>query len=227
MGPLVLLLSLAVSVLHGQQANNPTVGVRALVIGDASAMPERYLSTKKGYEILKFTNAQPSELIHADRTEKLPLFAKIPAGSEKDSYQAVQEVSLPAAAKNVLLLFWKGSESLNCFAVNDNILEANYNNWLMINTTEKPIGFLIGRGEEPFFIKPNGILKCRITSKHGGGVEVEGRAKWDGRIKTFYSTYWPIREGERSIVIFLRKGGRIKVKKISDYLLRDRTDRSD
>ncbi|HKK19094.1 MAG TPA: hypothetical protein VJ952_10480 [Opitutales bacterium] len=218
---LLLVLPLAVVLLQGLEANtSPIIGVRTLVLGDVPEMPERYLRTEEGYELVEFSKRQPSKLIHAYRSEGLTLFAKSSAGG-KDIYRAVDQAGLPAGAKSILLLCWDHDAELKYLAIDDNILEAKYDNWLMINTTGKAIGFRIGEDEKPFFIKPNSIQNCRIASQQGVGVGVEGRAEWDGEVKKFYSTYWPVREGQRSIVIFYQRGNSVKIKKISDHLLKE------
>lgn len=196
------------------------VGIRALALASSSDMPERYLSTKEGYELLAFKSAQPSALIKANTEERLPLFEKGFDANRKPVYRIAEQVKLPGDARSVLLLGWNSASGPSFLAIDDNFLNAEYSNWLMINTSDKPIAFQIGEGEKPFVIKPNSIKDCKISPPKGTGAAVQGKSVWNDQVRGFYSTFWPIREGERSIVIFVERGNRISVKKISDNLRR-------
>lgn len=200
------------------------IGVRGLALDRADAMPERYVRVKDGYELLRFLSSQPVELISAIVESDLLLYEKKMNDKGEEIYQVAEKVNLPVGAKGFLVLGWKDEEKYRYLAINDNFSAAKYNNWLMINTTSKPLAVQIGKKNKPFGLKPNQATNYEVESPEGAGAAVMGRAMLEGEVKTFYSTYWPIRKGERSIVIFVERGDRISVKKISDSLFKPKKD---
>lgn len=200
-----------------------TIGVRTLAIGDVSeSKAKRYLSTPNGYQALTFLSRHPGRLMNAYTSESLVLYEKFKTAEKSPEYRIVDKVKLPEAAESVLLLALVANDEQSYLAIDANFLEASYDTWLMINTTSKPIFFKIGSEEEPFQIEPNNQKVCKITLSAGSAASVLGQAKLDDTMKTFYSTYWPIREGERSIIAFFEQGSRIRVRKISDALMNEK-----
>jgi len=198
-----------------------TVDVRVLALGSAANMPERFVSTKEGFEELSFSNRTASRILKAYSAETLPIYAKATDSQDGSEFGIAEEVKLPENSESVLLLCWGSKEAgLRYLAVNDSILDADYNNWLMVNTTAKTLGFRIGQNKKPVFLEPQKIENYKLTAEKGKGVPVVGRTRINGEIKTFYSTYWTIRENERSIVIFIEVGDKIKVRKIGDRLMK-------
>jgi len=218
---LLFYIGLACMTLSSSPLIGETIEVRGLAIGDKnSSKTEKYLQTQGGYQLLPFLNQQPSRSIKAYSGESLLLYEKVTTEGELPTYQIAEKVNLPKAAKSVLILTLDANGEESYLAVNDEFLEASYDKWLIINTTSKSVNFRVGADEKPFSIDANDGQICRIKSASSGSASALGQAKWNGNMKTFYSTYWPIREGERSIVIFIEQGNRIRVKKISDALLK-------
>ncbi len=216
---LILLLTLC-ACAHGQK-DNPTIEVRVLALGNAVNMPERFLSTEEGYEKLSFSNRKPSEIIEANTGELLPIFERAKDPNAESEYSIAEQVNLPKGSKSVLLLCWVSKEGgLRYYPINNSIKGADYNDWLMVNTTSKTVGFQIGQKQKPVFLKPKGIKNYKVVAEKGKGVPVVGRAKFNGEIDTFYSTYWRIRGNERSIIIFTEVGNKIKAIKIGDRLVK-------
>lgn len=199
--------------------------VRTLALGAAKNVPERFLLTEDGYQKMSFSNRQASEIIKAYRSESLPLFVKAIAPDAKSEYSIAEQVKLPQNSKSILLLCWATQEGkLRYYPINDSIIGAKYNDWLMINTTSKPVGFYIGKNKKPVVIKPKNIKNYKVTAEKGKGVPVIGRAQFNGEMKTFYSTYWKLRENERSIIIFTEVGNKIKATNIGDQLVKPKDD---
>jgi len=214
----IFLLFLFCATAHGQNNTFP-IDVRVLVLGSAAQIPERYLSTEEGYKKITFSNRQASQIIKAYRSESLPVFKKATNPNAEDSFGIAEQVKFPQGSKSVLLLCWRlPTGELDYFAISDSILVAGYNDWLMVNTTSKAVGLRIGQNGKPVLLEPNGIKKHQITAEKGSGVPVVG-VEFYGEKKKFYSTYWKIRENERSIIIFTEQGNKIKVTKIGDRLL--------
>lgn len=220
---LPLCLYLLCHSLSGQ--TTAKVGIRTLALDPSISNAEKYVKTEEGYELLVFLSRHPGELIDAQIGENiLPVFEKVQVPGKGLTFQVAHQIKLPGEAKTVLLLGWGSAGNERFLPVNDKILDANYNNWLMINTTSKTVGFQIGKGEKPFVLDPNSIDIRKVTTPANEGAAVLGRARLDDKVKTFYSTYWPIRSGERSIVIFVEQNDRIRVRKISDALLDKKPD---
>jgi len=134
---------------------------------------------------------------------------------QNTEYVVAELVNLSPNTTSVLLLCWSTQEdSLRYYAINDSILDADYNSWLMVNTSSKAVGLRVGEDAKPIFLKPGSIEKHKVGAKKNVGVPVLGRSEFNGNIKTFYSTYWQIRDNERSIVIFVERGKKIKVMRI-------------
>lgn len=201
--------------------------VRTLALGIAKNVPERFLFTEEGYQKMSYSNRQASEIIKAYRNESLPLFVKASEPDTQSEYSIAERVKIPQNSKSILLLCWVTKEGkLRYHPINDSIKGAKYNDWIMINTTSKTVGFYIGRKKKPVVIKPNIIKNHKVTAEKGKGVPVVGRAQFDGKMKTFYSTYWKIRENQRSIVIFTEVGNKIKATNIGDRLVKPKEEAS-
>lgn len=151
----------------------------------------------------------------------LPLYESVKSEKGEVSYKMVKEVKLPAGAKGILLLGWMDSEGPRYLAVDDDFISAKYDKWLLINTASKDVAFRIGEDNKPLMLKANSVQNYKLTAPADSGVAVVGQAKWDEKVKTFYSTYWPVRAGERGIVIFFYlKDERIALRKITDVLFK-------
>ena len=194
------------------------IGVRGLALERADPLPERYIKVKDGYELIQFLYSQPVQLIIAYTESALPLFEKKKNDEGEEAYEIAEKVSVPASAKGILLLGWKGEEGPRYLAIDDNFPAAKYNNWLMINAASKPVAFRIGKENKPFIVKASSAENYKVNVPEGRGAAVLGQAEMEGEAKTFYSTYWPIREKERSIVIFFEREDRMRLRKISDSL---------
>ncbi len=196
-----------------------TIGVRLLALDENANIDERYLKAQDGYELLTFSSRQASQLIDTYVDEgKMLLYEKTPSEKETPSYRVADKITLPAGAKNILILALGGGDENAYLAIDDNFLDANYNTWMVINTASKPVSIQVGKVEKPLIIEVNCSKIYKVDAAAGAGTAVLAQAKWKGEMKTFYSTYWAIREGERPIVIFVEKENRIVVKKISDKL---------
>lgn len=223
MKQLILFITLC-AFAHGQK-NKPLMDVRTLALGIAKNVPERFLLTEEGYQKMSFSNRQASEIIKAYRSESLPLFVKAIEPDAKSEYSIAEQVKLPQNTKSVLLLCWTTPQGkLRYYPINDSIMGAGYNDWLMINTTSKAVGFRIGQYEKPVILKPKDVKNYKVRAEKGKGVPVVGKAHFNGETKTFYSTYWRIRKNERSIIIFTEVGNKIRAIKIGDSLVKTKDD---
>lgn len=197
-----------------------TIDVRTLLVGEGHRAPERYLKKQGSYQLLTFLQRQPSSLVRAEIAEGLPLYEKVDVAGKPSEYRIIDIVKLPEAAKAVLILALSVDDEYSYVALDDEYFNASYDRWLLINTTPKALFFKVGSLKEAIQVEPYGKKIQEFELPDSGGVPVLGRAVFDGKEKTFYSTYWPVRPSERPFVVFTEKGNRIRVSKISDILKR-------
>ena len=220
-----LILFLILSAYAHAKNPNATIDVRVLALGNAGSIPDRFLITEEGYEKMSFSNRQASEIIKAYGGQTLPLFVKAKEPDAKSEYAIAEQVKLPQNTKSVLLLCWTTPQGkLRYYPINDSIMGAGYNDWLMINTTSKAVGFRIGQYEKPVILKPKDVKNYKVRAEKGKGVPVVGKAHFNGETKTFYSTYWRVRKNERSIIIFTEVGNKIRAIKMGDSLVKTKDD---
>lgn len=194
-----------------------TLGVRTLALG-AGQMPELYLRGEDEYHELEFSAVQPGEVIPALDDNPLILFKKAENEAGEVVFEPVHRVGIPSGAKGVLLLGWTSGDEFRQVALEDHFRGARFNDWLLINTSAKPVAFKVGKDAEPVLIKPGASVTHRIRAKAGKGVSILAQAPFDGEAKTFYSTFWPVRPGKRAVVLFYDDGERVRIKRISDQL---------
>jgi hypothetical protein len=127
-------------------------------------------------------------------------------------------VKLPAGAKAILLLGWTSGDSTRHVAIKDDVGAAGFDNWLLINTTKKPIAFKVGDKSSPVQIAPGKSRNYKITVEKNKGAAVLAQAPVKGKAKTFFSTYWPVYGDKRAVVLFVEDGNKIRVKRISDKI---------
>jgi len=198
------------------------INMRTLALDKAADLPERYVKVGQGYLALSFSFIQPGEVISVFAgNSSLPLYEQVETKEGNISYELVNEVKLPSGAKGVLLLGWISPDGPRYLAIADDFLSAKFDQWLLINTASMDVAFRIGDDNKPLMLKANSVQNYKLTASEGTGVSVVGQAKWGEEIKTFYSTYWPVRAGERGIVIFFyHSGERIALRKITDTLFK-------
>ena len=195
--------------------------VRTLTMAREQELPERYVKVADGYASLSFPATQPGKLVRAlASTSALPLFELVKDSDGPPAYKMVEQIALPTGASGVLLLAWKSKEGLSHLAVDDDFLSAQYNEWLLVNTTTKSVALQIGSENKSLMIDANSVLDHKVNESKGTGVAVVAKAKWGEELKTFYSTYWPVREEARGVIVFFYEtADRLAVSKITNTLL--------
>ncbi len=219
---LILLIGVVMSIptLHAR-----TLNIRSLALGGEEAISQRYVRVEDGYLPLSFSIIQPSPLIAALSGETvLPLFERVTKPDGELAYEMVEKIKVPARAKGVLLLAWGSEKGARYLAVDDNYLSAKYNDWLFINTASKQIAFQVGLKNKPLMMKANTVARYKVKTSEESGISAVGQVKVGEKVKTFYSTYWPVRSGQRGIVIFFERGDRVDVRKITDVLLKPKPE---
>lgn len=87
------------------------IGVRGLALERNPAMPERYVKVKGGHEFVHFLSSQPVVLIKAIVETDLFLYEKKLNDKGEEIYVIAETIKLPAGARGVLVIGWKGKES--------------------------------------------------------------------------------------------------------------------
>ena len=189
-----------------------TLGLRA------DEMPEVFVRTGKDYMPLPFSSVQPGETVMALATDPLTLHRSETGPDGKVGYPIAHRVKLPQQAAGILLLGWKNGDGARYVAIRDEFANARYNDWLLINASVHPVAFKSGNTGRPVPLKPGAAITHRIQAGKNEGVEIVAQAPLKGKIRTFYSTFWPVRADRRSVVVFVDDGEKIAVKNISDPL---------
>lgn len=206
-----------VSLLGTCTASAQTISVRTLALR-ADPLPEVYVKGPEGHHALNFSATQPDDAVSALAANPLPLYTSGKDAKGKEDFIVSQTLKLPAGAKGILLLAWKSGEETRYVAINDDFGTARFNDWLLINAGIKPIAFRVGENSQPVRINPGSAMTHRIEVEKAQGAAVLAQAEFDGKAKTFFSTYWPVHADKRTIVIFVDDGSKIRVKRISDKL---------
>jgi hypothetical protein len=195
-----------------------TIKVRTLALLP-DKLPEVSLKVPDGFQPLVFSDVQPGELVTAVSANPLPLYKKTTDAEGKEAFTVAESIKIPGNAKGILLLAWTSGDKVRYLAIDDNFSEARFNDWLLINTGTRPVAFKVGDGSKPFLIPPGTATTQRISAPKGEGATVLAQAPFDGKAKTFFSTYWPVYGDKRALVLFFDDGSKIRVKRISDKII--------
>jgi hypothetical protein len=179
-------------------------------------MPEVYLKGPDEYVALEFSAVQPAAAIRAVAVNPLPLYTSEMNDKGQQAFVAGHKVKIPAGSGGILLLGWTDGGQSRYVAIKDNFGSARYNDWLLINAASRPVAFMVGENAKAVVVKPGTSTTHRISARKGEGAAVLAQAPFDGEARTFFSTYWPVYDNRRSVVLFIDDGERIRVKRISD-----------
>ena len=194
-----------------------TINVRTLALR-AEDMPRAYIKGPKDFVPLRFSSVQPGKAVRALAANPLPIYRTEVDAKGKAAHVVADQVNLPVGARGILLLGWSGGGKARYIAVKDDFAAAKYNDWLLINTCSRPVAFKVGEKSKPILLKPGTSTTYRITVAKGEGASVLAQAPFNGKDTIFFSTYWPVYSGKRSVVLFVDDGPKIIARRISDKL---------
>ncbi len=208
------------SLACGVPAFAQKISVRAMALTSEN-MPELYLKTDgdKALTLVAWPSRQPSEPIVALRDGALPLYRRETDDKGKESLTVAHRVKVPADAGEIVLLGWSDGGEIRLHAVKDDFMGADFNDWLLINFSSKVITFRIGEGSLPIKLKDGDSRIYRIAVPRNKGATALGQAMIRGEAKTFYSTFVPVKDGQRTIMLFADDGEKIRTKRIIDRFL--------
>ena len=212
----VILAALGAGAAHGQK-----ISVRTLAM-TSKEMPEFYFRTDDKEEplaVVEWPTRQPSERVVALRDGSLPLYTRELDDEGKESLSVAKTIKIPNGASQILLFGWSDGEKTRYHAIEDDILGAKFNDWMLINFSSKDIAFRVGDESLPVKINSGASKLYRIAVPKNKGATVVGQAPIKDEVKTFYSTYLPVKEGQRTLMIFADDGKKIRTKRIVDTLI--------
>lgn len=210
---LALLACLLVkSPLSAQEDSVVTVSLRALALVPDLEI-DLFVRSDDGFERLVFSHYQPSKALLATSAPggaRLPLYGEVPVEGGGMEYAVSREVALPERSAQVLLLAARRGDEVALVAVKDN-LGADERDWLLVNATRRPIAFQLGGETQPQPIPPGESVFYQVEVPTGKGAAVRVAAFMDEGWERFYSTFWPVYEGQRGLIIFMPDGEQIRL----------------
>lgn len=215
-----LFLSVALFSLAGSVSSiAQKISVRTMAMNPAK-MPELFFKTEGDEPLTEvpWPARQPSASIVALRDGSLPLYRSESNEDGKETISVAQRVKVPAGASEILLLGWADGDKVRFRAIKDDFLGADFNDWLLINFSSKVIAFKVGEKSRPIKVESGGSELYRISVPKNKGATAVGQASIRGKIRTFYSTFLPVKDGQRSMMLFTDDGEKIRAKRIVDEL---------
>ncbi len=215
----IIIASLALLVSAGlASSQTEKLSFRTLALAKAE-FPELWIPAAGKSIPLAFSTSQPSAALKVDKTSPLKVFKGPLDEKGKPTDTAPTLVELPAAVSSILLLGWMEDGNPGFLAVADPFATAKNDDWLVINHTKKPLTLQIGAAATPAPIEANSQLAVRCTAPVGAGAATTVAAKQDdGTMKTVYSSYLPIYEDKRGLILVVQKGERLTVNYIADQI---------
>jgi hypothetical protein len=211
-----IIASLALLLSAGSASSQTDkLNLRTLALAKAE-FPELWVAASGKPVPLAFSNSQPSAALKADKINPLKIFKGPLDDKGKPADPSPTPVDLPASP-GILLLGWIEEEKPAFLAVADPFTTAKSDDWLVINHTKKALTIQIGTDATPLPIEANSHQTIKCTAPVGEGAATTIASKQDdGSMKSVYSSYLPIYNDQRGLILVVEKGERINVNYISD-----------
>jgi hypothetical protein len=208
----VLLLSTGLAFGQGQK-----LAFRTLALGN-SKLPELWAMESGKPLPIKFSSNQPSVPFKADRTSPFKIFKGPLNENGKPSDPVPSLVPIPATS-SILLLGWVDDGKPAFLAIEDSFATMKSDDWLVINPSQSELAIQIGAGTPTIPVKANSHKAIKTSAPSGTGAAVTVAAKQtDGEWKVVYTSFWPIYDNQRGLVVVVQKGKRLNVSYISDQI---------
>jgi hypothetical protein len=204
----------------GTNVPNPeqiqTVRFRTLVLEDATSK-QLFFHERNEYTELPLRVMRPSDSYVARLLAdgSLPLFERFQGEDGVFEYRLHKRINLPQNSKQVLILAAGSGDDLAFKAISDN-LSSSDRDWLYINTSKAMLAVQLGEKNKPVGIKPGASVFHQTNVEYGRGAPVRVAMRENGEWKRVYSRFWPIREGQRMMIIFMERDGELTVHRFSD-----------
>ena len=204
-----------------------TVNFRTLAL-EAGVEADLYYRFEEEFEPFTFSHYRPSVLQtgRCDREGNLILFEKFTTAEGGDQYRLFRKVRIPKDSETALILVMQKKDDLILSAIQDNLSEDD-KDWLFMNITPSPLIIQLGNEGKPFTVSPGQTLPYRIDFQPGKGVPVRIVRRSEEQWERVYSTFWPIYEGQRTLVICVQNGDRIVVRNFFESVIPVETEESE
>ncbi|MEY3395783.1 MAG: hypothetical protein RL346_2020 [Verrucomicrobiota bacterium] len=201
-----------------------TISVRTMALSEIEGPPLFFATGgEKPWVPVHWSRRQPSRPTVTLAPEGvLSLFQMKENPDGKTAYQAAHALKLSPNAKEILLFAWMAEGTLQLQPVDDDFLGKQHNRWLLINFSDKEIAFKVGDESKPIFLKSKTSELYSINVAENQPATILGQARIRGKDpKLFYSSYFPVKAGRRTIVLFTNDGDKIRTKLVIDHFLPD------
>lgn len=182
--------------------------------------PPLFLATSSDekWQTATWPQRQPSRPVETFIQEGvLSLFIMNLNPESKNEYTVAHQIKIPSGSREILLFAWMASGKLQLQPVADDFLGRNHDRWLLINFSSKQIAFRVGDESTPVILKKKTSKLYKINVAEDKPASILGQARIRGdKPKLFYSSYFPVKKGRRTIVIFTDYGDKIRTKLIAD-----------
>lgn len=198
-------------------AQEEKITFRTLALAEAQ-FPQLWAIESGKAVPLSFPSAQPSSAIKADRTSPLAIFKGTLDDKGKPTDTVPMLVRLPSSS-SILLLGWMDAGKPGFLAIEDPFSTMKADDWLVINSTKNLLAIQVGETAKPLSIKANSHESVKITAASGTGAAVTiASQQVDGKWKSVYSSYWPIYNDKRGLVLIVQNGSNFNVNYIVDQI---------
>lgn len=201
--------------LRGQEEK---MSVRTLAITPGE-FPEIWAMDASKAVKVEFSDIQPSEGLQVNRGASLALFqgGLDEKGKPKDA--APVTVKVPGTG-NVLLLGWIQAGKPKFLALPDATVSGKFNQWLVVNMTQKNVGIQVGTPPKSTSFAPVSSKVLDVDHPAGKGIPIVMASKEDKTWNKFFSTYWPVHDDKRCLVLLVQIGDKIEARQIFEDLSR-------
>lgn len=221
---LIALASIFCGAALGLAQNEPRpISVRTMAMNSIESDTLFFASSgdEKWVEV-NWSQRQPSKPVETFTNRGvLSLFSEDTDPKAKSPYKIAHQVKITPGAKEILLFGLMKDDKLQLLPIVDDFLGAKYDRWLMINFSSREIAFRVGSDSKPILLKSKDSKIYKISVAENTGATVLGQAKIRGsEPKTFYSSYYPVKKGRRTMVFFADDGDRIITRFVVDHFPR-------
>jgi hypothetical protein len=205
---------------HRGRRSASRLSVRTLAVQEGG-MPEWYVASEgETRKELEWPVEQPSAAVLTTAGTELLLLSKETNANGEVEFKAARKLTVPEGRNDVLLVAWPDDEDpkVGLMLVADDVKQAMFNDWLVINTSKQVVTLRYGTKSEPIQLEPHESKAYRIDAEHNQGGAVSAQMMKKGERKPIYSTYWAAPQNQRSLVVFHDKDSRVKPHRVIDLL---------
>lgn len=212
-----LILACSTSLAFSQESGAPKFGFRTLAIGQ-NKFPELWVMDSGKPVAIAFASSQPSAPLTGDKTSPLKIF-KGPLNDKGLPTDATpSQVPLPTGS-SILLLGWMEGDKPGFRAVEDPFATMKRDDWMVINTSASQLAVQVGENAKPVTIKASSTQEIKISAPvNTGAATTIAVQQPDKSWKSIYSSYLPVRDDIRGLIVISQKETKFRVNFITDKI---------